>query len=117
MDKDKYLYVADTKNNRIQKLDENGRAVFNVGRAGSGEAEFHLPAGIAVDDKYVYVSDTGNNRIQIFDRAGNYLTQFGSPGAGQSEFNSPMGLTIGKPGQLVIADTGNHRIQEFKVNF
>jgi len=116
IDKDKYLYVADTRNNRVQKLDEYGKAVVTFGKYGEGDGEFHGPKGMAVDDNYIYVSDTGNNRVQIFDKNGKYLTKFGKTGSGKGEFNNPMGMTTGKAHQLFIADTNNHRIVELKLN-
>jgi hypothetical protein len=59
------IFVADSNNNRVQK--------FNItlwGSLGSGDGQFNLPYGIAVDSNdNVYVADSGNNRIQKFQRA------------------------------------------------
>jgi len=40
---------------------------------------------------------------------------FGSIGQGIGEFANIHGLVIGKNGDLYVADTGNHRIQVFRV--
>jgi DNA-binding beta-propeller fold protein YncE len=59
------VYVADTGNNRIQKLGANGQSFLVFGRSGSGDGEFRKPTAIAVDaSRHVYVVDTGNNRVQ-----------------------------------------------------
>jgi DNA-binding beta-propeller fold protein YncE len=93
----------------------NGMPVAVFGRSGGGDGEFHSPAGVAVDDKFIYVSDSGNNRIQIFNRDGVFLAKFGKTGIGQGEFNNPTGISAGQQGRLLVADTNNHRVQEFKV--
>jgi DNA-binding beta-propeller fold protein YncE len=86
-----------------------------LGRSGGGDGEFHSPAGVTVDDKYIYVSDSGNNRIQVFNKDGMFLTKFGKTGITPGEFNNPTGISAGQQGSLLVADTNNHRIQEFKV--
>jgi DNA-binding beta-propeller fold protein YncE len=73
------------------------------------------PQGIAVDDRYIYVSDTGNNRILVFSKNGGFLVAFGNKGSGRGEFNGPRGISIGRDGHIFIADTNNHRIQEFAI--
>ena len=40
--------VADSSNRRVQVLDQQGAFVREFGQHGSGEAEFHCPAGVAV---------------------------------------------------------------------
>ncbi|KJU86726.1 FG-GAP repeat-containing protein [Candidatus Magnetobacterium bavaricum] len=59
------VYVADSVNNRIQKLSSKGDFItkWNSGIAGG----FYAPCGVAVDASgNVYVADTDNNRIQKF---------------------------------------------------
>lgn len=66
------VYVADTGNNRIRKIDPDGwvTTLAGTGLAGSADgilssASFDLPAGIAVGNAgVVYVADTENNRIR-----------------------------------------------------
>jgi len=117
VDGDRNIYVADTDNDRIQKIDEYGMPIFVVGKKGAGAAEFKNPQGIAVGRKLLYVSDTGNDRIQIFDKRGNFLIAFGKTGSGKGEFNSPAGISIGSEGIIFITDTNNHRIEIFRVTY
>src|SRR5690606_24690742 len=64
------VYVADTWNHRVQKLDANGQFITMWGRFGQGESidAFWGPRAVVVDDRgRVFVSDTGNKRIAVFD--------------------------------------------------
>src|SRR4051812_26314861 len=76
------VYVADTDNNRIVKLDSHGTPIKAWGSEGSGDGQFEGPDGVAIDaDGNVYVTDAGNNRIQKFDADGTFIRQWGSYGS------------------------------------
>jgi len=45
----KYVYVADSKNNRIQQFDINGNFVKVIGHLGKKSGEFNLPTTIEMD--------------------------------------------------------------------
>lgn len=61
------LYIADTKNYRIQKFDPNGKFLTSWGSFGIGSGQFKEPVGIAIDSKdSVYVVDKTNNAVQKF---------------------------------------------------
>ena len=65
------LYVADTKNQRIQKLSPDGEPLAQWGSAGSAPGQFRNPSGVAVDGAgNLYVADTENNRVQVLWLAG-----------------------------------------------
>ena len=73
------IYVADTRNHRIQKFDSDGAFLAKWGTRGTGEGQFDLPMGIDVSpDGSVYVADTFNTRIQKFDSNGKFLLQWES---------------------------------------
>ena len=119
IDKSRYVYVADTYNDRIQKFDNNGTFITKWGYSGTENGNFSLPADIAVDPsgKYVYVADTYNDRIQKFDNNGTFITKWGYSGTENGNFSLPMGLAIDPSGKYVyVADTENDRIQKFDNN-
>jgi len=61
------VYVADSRNNRIQVFNASGTFITAWGSFGSGNGEFNLPSDVALDSLgNVYVADTGNHRIQVF---------------------------------------------------
>ena len=61
----------------------------------------------------IFVVDT-NGCVQVFDKSGSLSFKFGSSGNGNGQFNGPYGVTVDhRNDQIVVADTGNHRIQIF----
>lgn len=106
-----FIYLSDTDNHRILKLDANGRKVGEFGREGSGLGELRRPKGLTVDaEGRMIVADTRNNRIQVFAPDGQPLGVWGRLGIGDGELDRPHGVTL-LPGKAVyIADTHNDRV-------
>jgi sugar lactone lactonase YvrE len=121
-----FLFVADTGNNRVRRINLLTRRVETL--AGSGDfggidgpgslASLSQPIGVAVDPNGVlYVSEFGGFRIRRVDAAGNVSTVAGTggikfkDGAGlKATFNGPRGLAIAD-GFLYVADYENLRIR------
>lgn len=59
--KDNYLYIADTGNNAIKRMNTDGSNIITIG---SG---FNKPEGICLnaDGSKIFVADTGNNLVKI----------------------------------------------------
>jgi uncharacterized protein (TIGR03663 family) len=104
------IYVADTKNARIQVLDGNGNFLRLLGGRGDQEGKLNDPCGVAVGpDNVVYVADTWNNRVSRFGPNGEVLPAWKDP---EQTFYGPRAvLLVG--GSLYVADTGNKRIVRF----
>jgi uncharacterized repeat protein (TIGR01451 family) len=123
------IYVADTGNNRLQVFDAAGQFLFKIGRnggdgtPGSGPGEFNEGGlqDVAVDATgRIYVLDAApvsylpdNHRIQVFSASGAFLHQFGDSGVAPGAFRSPRGLAVDSDGHVVVADSGNNRVQVF----
>ena len=102
------LYVADGNNARVVKFSSEGRFIKDWGKPGSGEGEFALPHGIAVDAKgLVYVCDRENNRVQIFDADGKFLRMW-------THLGTPFGIDIAADQSIYVGDARGH--QFFKLN-
>jgi tetratricopeptide (TPR) repeat protein len=74
VDDQQNLYIMDTGNNRIIKLDSNFHQLLTIDRfVWQGKAiELKMASGIFVDHQgEVYIADTGNSRIVICDQNGN----------------------------------------------
>ena len=123
------IYIADTYNNRIRKINTSGviSTIAGNGIAGySGEGnatavELDTPAAVAVDDTgNVYIADTHNNRIRKVNTSGIISTIAGTGTAGYSgegvallmQLNYPCGIAIDTFGNIYIADGGNNRIRK-----
>lgn len=121
------IYVADSSNNLIRKIDTAGNVTTLAGSPTAGStngqgtsASFNFPAGIARDASgNLYVADTGNNLIREIDASGNVTTFAGSGVQGASNgrgtaasFNSPRGIVFDGAGNLYVADSGNNLIRK-----
>ncbi|OGX56691.1 MAG: hypothetical protein A2306_08560, partial [Omnitrophica WOR_2 bacterium RIFOXYB2_FULL_38_16] len=115
------MIIADTGNNRIQFLNEDGTSQYSFGKKGNNTSEFNSPQGVAVSkDGYIYVSDTKNHRIQVFSEEGIYLNSFGrltetigESGAEPGTFFLPKDIEFDDKDQLYVLDYKNRRIQVF----
>ena len=93
-DSENNIYVADSRNCRVQKLSPEGDVLTVFGSWGNANGQFggDGPLGIAVDENgRVLAGDThtaagGNHRVQAFTPDGDFLYQFGSYGTGPDQF-------------------------------
>ena len=100
IDKEGFLYVADTGNNRILKLD--GR--MQVIREYSGEDNTRLnnPKGVFVHSNGdLFIADTGNQRILHITQEGTYVEEFVKPDSELITDN----LTF-NPSKIAVSSTG-----------
>jgi len=116
------IYVADSRNNRIQHLTASGVEINSWGSyadVAQGEAPggtFNEPWGVAVaPNGNVYVMDTWNYRIQKFSSDGEFLTMWGTNGFAESPFAfyGPRGVAVDSDGNVFVVDTGNKRVVVF----
>jgi YD repeat-containing protein len=106
------VWVADTFNNRIQKLGPGGEYLDGFGQAGSGTGQFDNPCGLAIDPGgNLWVTDLFNNRLQKWQPPSSWHA-IGSAGAGEGQFNLPVGAAADAEGNVWVADTFNNRIQK-----
>jgi DNA-binding beta-propeller fold protein YncE len=95
LDRDGNIYVADTGNYRIQKVDARGRQLREFGAVGDGLGHFARPKGIAVDGEgRVYAVDAAFANIQIFDAEGRLLLVFGGAGPAPGNMYLPAKVAI-----------------------
>jgi len=129
---EKYLYVADSGNSTLRKVELINRHVSTIaGMAGvagrvdgtGNAARFNTPKAIATDGKNVYVADTINGTIrQVVVATGEVRTLAGmgfQPGSkdgfgNDSRFNNPLGIAM-FGNDLIVADSGNDNIRKINI--
>ena len=68
INKAEHLMVCDTKNNRIQVFEVNGKFLGKFGFKGNKIGQFNGPSSSAVfSDGRMVVTDFHNHRVQIFE--------------------------------------------------
>ncbi len=136
------LYVADTGNHRIRKIDTKGiiSTIVGSGKYGGNKstlygdsqegvsatvAELNEPNGLYVDKTgNIYIADEQNGRIRKVDIAGTISTVAGT---GLPAFNGdgilattarmkPSDVTTDSMGNIYIADRYNHRIRKVNIS-
>ena len=125
------LYIADSSNHRVRKVDAAGviTTAAGTGERGYGgdggaaeQAQLDSPAGVAVDGAgNLYIADSGNNRVRRVNAAGVIAAVAGTGERGyggdggpavQARLSSPAGLAADGLGNLYIADSGNYRVRK-----
>ena len=110
------LWVADTKQSRLQVMNPDCTEARFVGSIGTGPTNFNWPYELAIrgTDGVAWVADTLNHRIKAYDVATrSVIGVYGSLGSGVGQFRKPSGIAIDpKTGRVLVADTGNNRIVE-----
>jgi len=101
----KYVYVADSKNNRIQQFDLNGTFVRAIGELGDKPGEFNLHTTIEQDSKgNFFVNERGNERVQKFDSNWNPILMWGSKGSENNQFCHMEHIALDKHDNVYVTD-------------
>lgn len=122
------LYIADTGNHTVRKID-NIRVVTTIagtaGQVGSTDASganarFSSPRSLARDTAgNLFIADQGNHTIRRISTNGSVVTFIGAAGQSGStnatgtaaRLNTPSAVTIDSTGAIYIAERGNHVIR------
>lgn len=129
------VYIADTLNNRVRRVDAKGTITTIAGTgepgfAGDGKAglkaKLNLPTGLAVGlGDTLFIADTGNNVVRLLGEDGVIRTVAGTGEAGYrgdagqaiyAVLHAPAGLAFDEEGDLYISDTLNQRLRRVDVN-
>ncbi|MBI3415410.1 MAG: hypothetical protein HY043_08830 [Verrucomicrobia bacterium] len=121
-DADGNIFIADSKNNAIRKLDTNNIVTTYA-------TAFYEPSGVAVGDfGEIIVADTRNHSIKLIEPDGSITLLAGSdsrfvsgtddsPFATSALFNGPTGLIwLGLRNGLIVSDSGNHTLRRVYFN-
>ncbi|MEO6397794.1 MAG: hypothetical protein ABIP13_04955 [Tepidiformaceae bacterium] len=121
------LYVVDSANNAIRKIDQNGDVSLFAGTRVGGskdgpaaQATFFFPVDIAAaPDGAMYVTEAGN-RVRRIGPDGQVTTVAGAADGAEgfvdgsgfvARFRGPAGIAVGRDGDLFVVDGRNQRIR------
>jgi uncharacterized repeat protein (TIGR02543 family) len=130
------LYIADTYNHVVRKVNTSGKITRVAGTPevngyfGDGgsatDAKLYYPWGVAVDGNgNLFIADSANSCIRRVSSSGIIATVVGIAVAGYSgdggpatsaQINGPMGIAFDVVGNLYIAEYYNHRIRRVDTN-
>jgi sugar lactone lactonase YvrE len=124
------LFIADSGNERIRRIDRSGTITTIAGTgvagfAGDGgpatAAQFDGPRAVTGDRAgNLYIADDNNHRIRRIDPAGVVTTIAGNGTAGpggdggparSAQFDHPRGVAVDTRGNVFVADSMNHRVR------
>jgi sugar lactone lactonase YvrE len=127
------VYIADSQNNRIRRVDAatgvittvagNGTRGFSGDGGPATSAELTYPYEVAVDTSgNLFIADQGNSRIRRVDAATKIITTVaggGTPTSGvgdggpatSARLRNPQGVALDTSGNLLIADTFDQRVR------
>lgn len=128
LDRSGNLYVTDTGNHTVRRIDPSGMVTTVAGAPGvcgsqdgrGGAAHFCAPQDIDLDDDgNLYVADTANSTIRRITPGGEVSTIAGSAGDCSARdgdgfgarFCRPGGIKRASWGDLYVADTGNSTVR------
>jgi len=109
----------------VYAIDESGRRLLRFERRGSfrdvlldfqelAERRRVSPHGLAVDATgRIAVTDVENHQVLVLDNYLNLEVAFGNYGVHAGQMDTPRGVSFAPRGELLVADTGNARVQVF----
>ena len=117
LDKEKYLYITDVINTRVQVFNPDGLFVMVIGGWGVEKGKFFRPKGVAVDKlNRLFVSDSYMGVIQVFLSSGDFYSVLGDPEKGAvKKFIKPMGIYIDDNNRLYVVEMFAEKVSVYSI--
>jgi len=106
VDKEGNYWIADTWNDRVQKLSMNGYFMMKI-------ENIPNPLAVLVDDNGKIIVTDSEGHISVYNNDGSMISRFSRHGKENGELNKPSYMTLNSIGQLIVCDTNNHRLSIF----
>ena len=104
------VYVADTRNDRVQRFAADGSNPTVIIPKGT----VMRPQGLAVVGSRLIVADNWRHKLAVFDTGGRFLRNVGDgEGAKPNQFFHPYDVAVDPRGRVYVADNSNHRIVRY----
>ncbi|MBI5056230.1 MAG: NHL repeat-containing protein [Nitrospirae bacterium] len=117
LDAERYLYIVDVINTRVQILSPEGLYVASVGKWGVEKGEFFRPKGVAIDrNGKIYVSDSYMGVVQVFEPVGDFYSAIGDPDKGAvRKFVTPAGIFIDNKDRLYVVEMFAEKVSVYQL--
>jgi len=105
------VYIADTGNNKIRKVDFKTREMITIAN------DFNSPYDVAVDQqRNIYVADTLNHTIKKISPNNTLSSLDLKPQISEPALYSPTYIDLDSASNLYISNIGHHRVQKVTLN-
>ena len=126
------IYIADTNNNLIRRVDVKTNIITTIGGTGTGgfngdniratKAQFNYPSGITIDAKgNIFIADRFNNIVRRIDPVTLNVTTYAGTAktlgntdnvaATSARLIGPAGVAVDAGGNMLIVDFDFHRVK------
>ena len=101
------IAVCDWGSASVKEFSQQGKLIKEFS-SGSTSKPYYI---IHHSDKYFISFDS--HCVEVFTADGEFLYTFGEKGTGEGQLRDPRGMTIDSKENLVVCDSGNHRLLVF----
>ncbi len=117
LNKEKYIYIVDVINTRVQVINPDGLFVTTIGAWGVEKGQFFRPKGVAVDrNDRIYVSDSYMGVIQVFDTLGEFYGVLGDVAKKTiKKFKTPVGICIDDHNRLYVVEMLAQKVSVYSI--
>ena len=121
---DGHFYVTDAVERSVNVFDMYGEKLLHrfsydtkaTPYKSAPPAKRQQPFILVDNNDRMYISDQRSSTVCIYNRDGHLIGQCGNAGTGDGELYNPTGLCWDTRGNLIVADTANHRVSLYSAD-
>ena len=117
IDREGRIYLLSEEMGRVYVYNKKGDLILKFGQKGGSSGKLSRPRGFSMDKRNgrIYIIDYMRHTSSVYEKGGGYLFEFGGKGWGRGWFQFPSDICVDGAGNVLIADTFNHRVQVLEV--
>jgi DNA-binding beta-propeller fold protein YncE len=103
-------FVLDTGNDRILKLDPQGRVLATLDSTTDARLDSQQPMAMATDGSRMFVANSLASEVVVIDGSGVFERTIKLEAQAGDEAPRPIGIAARADGTIVVSDAENHRV-------